>query len=239
MVINEGESFNSHIQSNGPIEGLVVAYSKADFNSTFHNMSRTYGEMLDDPFEYKSSQFIFESKCLILSKPVRHLMKTLRTNIVSAELSTFSYEQLFQQLFMQVVSDTCAVSDRLGRTSIKKSTTKKELFRRLLIAKEYMDNNLQEELTLKKLSQLSALSEFHFLRCFALFMGHTPHKYLVKKRMTRAMFLLRDQEEPVSVISQIVGFKDRSSFGRLFKKITGMTPLSYRKAYSKTYFSYT
>jgi len=118
----------------------------------------------------------------------------------------------------------------LERMKPVKYSTKLELYRRVSIAKEYIDSNLDKKLSLKEISCVACLSQFHFLRLFKQVYGQTPHKYIISMRLEKSRELIQETNETVTTICYKVGFQDNSSFGRLFKKTFGQTPLGYRRS---------
>src|SRR3954447_15830704 len=66
--------------------------------------------------------------------------------------------------------------------------------RRLLRARDAMDRRYAEPLDIPALARLAHVSEAHFIRTFGATFGETPHRYLQRRRVERAMFLLRETE---------------------------------------------
>lgn len=95
-------------------------------------------------------------------------------------------------------------------------------------AKEYLQDNFQEEVSLDQLSQVACMSKFHFLRSFKAYTGMTPHQYWLNIRINRARQALRSNI-PVSNIANELGFNDLSHFNRRFKPVFGMTPKKYQQ----------
>ena len=93
-------------------------------------------------------------------------------------------------------------------------------------ARDYIQQNYAENITLKELAAVSGLSPYHFLRVFRRDMGLTPHAYLNHVRVLRARDLLR-QGCPIAQAAVNVGFVDQSHLHRHFKRIVGVTPGQY------------
>jgi len=72
------------------------------------------------------------------------------------------------------------------------------------------------------------MSPAHFSRCFRTVFGETPHRYLQRRRIERAMFRLRDTGRSVTDICMEVGFTSLGTFSRTFREIVGETPSDYR-----------
>jgi AraC-like DNA-binding protein len=103
-----------------------------------------------------------------------------------------------------------------------------ETNRRMLRARDAMDRDYAEPLDIPTLARIAYVSEAHFIRTFRATFGETPHRYLQRRRVERAMFLLRESELSISEICLEVGFQSLGSFGRTFRDVVGESPTTYR-----------
>jgi AraC-like DNA-binding protein len=101
------------------------------------------------------------------------------------------------------------------------------LYRRIVQAKLFIDNNCSENIDLDNIADEAYFSKFHFIRQFKKIYGKTPHQYLTLVRIEKSMQLLRT-EAPVTEVCFSVGFESLSSFSGLFKRIVGLTPSAYQ-----------
>ena len=101
------------------------------------------------------------------------------------------------------------------------------LYRRIVQAKLFIDNNCSENIDLDNIADEAYFSKFHFIRQFKKIYGKTPHQYLTLVRIEKSMQLLRT-ETPVTEVCFSVGFESLSSFSGLFKRIVGLTPSAYQ-----------
>jgi AraC-like DNA-binding protein len=99
-----------------------------------------------------------------------------------------------------------------------------ELLRRLLRAKDRMDAASHEEWPVDRLARVSGVSAAHFARSFKEAFGTPPHRYLLTRRIERAVALLRDTERDVTDIAFETGWKSLGTFGRTFRDVTGSSP---------------
>ena len=104
-----------------------------------------------------------------------------------------------------------------------------ELLRRLLRAKDHMDAASHEEWPVRRLAKVSGVSEAHFARCFKQAYGLPPHRYLLTRRIERAVALLRDTELQITDIAFETGWNSLGTFGRTFRDITGESPRVVRE----------
>ena len=103
-----------------------------------------------------------------------------------------------------------------------------ELNRRLLRARDAMDRAYAQPLDVRALAAVAFLSEAHFSRSFRATFGETPHRYLQRRRVERAMFLLQETDRDITDICFDVGFTSLGTFSRTFHEIVGETPSDYR-----------
>lgn len=102
------------------------------------------------------------------------------------------------------------------------------LLRRLLRAKDRMDAASHEAWPVKRLAEVSGVSEAHFARSFKQAFGIPPHRYLLTLRIEQATTLLRDTELPITEIAFATGWESLGTFGRIFRDITGQSPSALR-----------
>ena len=93
---------------------------------------------------------------------------------------------------------------------------------------EFIEENLEHDLTLAEIAEIAELSPFHFARSFKQATGSTPIQYLTLRRIDLAKRLLVESALPIVEIGLRAGFKNQSHFTTLFRKITAMTPKAYR-----------
>lgn len=104
-----------------------------------------------------------------------------------------------------------------------------DLLRRLLRAKDKMDNASHEDWPVERLARVSHVSEAHFAHSFKQAYGIPPHRYLLTRRIERATALLRDTDLPITAIAFDTGWTSLGTFGRIFRDITGESPSALRE----------
>lgn len=100
--------------------------------------------------------------------------------------------------------------------------------RRLLRARDAMDRAYAEPLDIAALARIAYTSQAHFSRTFRAAFGETPHRYLQRRRVERAMFLLRTTARSVTEICLEAGFTSLGTFSRTFTTIVGESPTVHR-----------
>ncbi|HTT95720.1 MAG TPA: AraC family transcriptional regulator [Solirubrobacterales bacterium] len=101
--------------------------------------------------------------------------------------------------------------------------------RRLLRARDAIDRSYATPLDVAALARVAHVSPAHFARQFRAVFGETPHRYLQRRRIERAMELLRDTDRPVTEVCLDVGFASLGTFSRTFSAVVGESPSAYRE----------
>ena len=101
--------------------------------------------------------------------------------------------------------------------------------RRMLRARDAMDGAYAQPLDIPTLARVAHVSQSHFIRTFRATFGETPHRYLQRRRVERAMFLLRSTDRSVTDICMAVGFSSLGTFSRVFRDVVGEPPSAYRR----------
>lgn len=96
---------------------------------------------------------------------------------------------------------------------------------------QYIEANLECEITVADLAEAACFSLFHFVRAFHLATGKPPHAYISERRLDRAKHLLAYSNEPLVDISLICRFSGQANFTKAFKRSVGMSPGRYRSAH--------
>src|SRR5215813_4949210 len=101
--------------------------------------------------------------------------------------------------------------------------------RRLFRVLDYIEANLEGDLTIDRLASIACLSRFHFARAFKAAIGQSPHRYVSRKRLERAMALLTADDRSLVDIALTLNFSCQANFTRAFRQATGQTPGQYRR----------
>ena len=93
---------------------------------------------------------------------------------------------------------------------------------------EYIDAHLDSAFNIAELAASVGISVSHFSRSFFRSVGFTPHRYVMRRRLTRAHDLLVQTDLAVAEVALATGFADQSHFSRRFRDFTGLPPRSFR-----------
>ncbi len=102
------------------------------------------------------------------------------------------------------------------------ATASRDASRRLLRARDAIDRGYGGPLNIEVLAGSVFLSRAHFIRSFRETFGEMPHRYLQRRRLERAMALLRETDRTVTQVCLEVGFTSLGSFSRTFGEVLGI-----------------
>lgn len=238
LIVNHGRTYEGNIDKRCETEGVCVYLHNDMIGDVFRVLDQSALELLDKPFEedLQKMEFlenIYKSNSSILGIMLRKLYRNIRHRSVE---SVRDDKDLYYTMSECLLLDQRKTFQEVGRLQSVKSSTKKELYRRVLLAKEYLDDNYFRKLDVNEISQVAALSEYHFFRTFKQVFGISPHKYLVRRRLQKASELLKEHRYTVTEVAYLIGFPDIHSFSKSFKKEFGVTPtrfINYRLSESK------
>ncbi|OAS82584.1 MULTISPECIES: response regulator [Metabacillus] len=136
--------------------------------------------------------------------------KDIRELNTREEMTTWLYSQM--EMMIELIN------------SSKKSNKHKAVEK----AKEYMEKNYHQDITLQEVADLVGMNPNYFSLLFKEEMGLTYIKYLTKCRMEKAKVMLKEGQK-ISEVSEKVGYLTYRHFSEVFKKYTGMTPGQFKE----------
>jgi AraC family transcriptional regulator len=95
---------------------------------------------------------------------------------------------------------------------------------------EFIEAHLEGDIRLSELAREAGLSASHFIRSFRQSTGKPPYQFLLDRRVERARTLMRDHRTSLTGVALASGFADQHHLARVFRRITGLTPSSYRRS---------
>ena len=99
---------------------------------------------------------------------------------------------------------------------------------RLNRVREYIEQNLENNVSLAALAEVAGISLYHFAKAFKQSTGATPHQYVLARKIDRAKELLGDPDRNVLEASARTGFNDQIHVTKIFRRVVGVTPTEFR-----------
>lgn len=228
-VFNEGTHYHSKIDSITPVETLTVSFGKTFIND-FHNTILSSDDILLDGQPISNKPIFIESLYPFegdIKYNMLHLKKQLDKGLDNEMLINeymhhclLNYYKIYHKEIVQ----------KIDRLTFSKTKTREEVLRRLTLAKEYINSNYNQAITLEAVADHACLSVNHLMRTFKEAYEISPYQFLIQLRLNRAKNLLQTTSYSLTEIVGLVGFECPSSFIRLFKNTFNITPLKYKKS---------
>lgn len=100
---------------------------------------------------------------------------------------------------------------------------------KLRLVKTFVNDNLTSALSLADIAGLAQMGPSHFARAFKESTGLSPHQYILRRRIDRAIEMLKDERSTLAGIAYDLGFSSQGHFTTVFRKFTGTQPSNYRE----------
>lgn len=208
-----------------PLKTLFIFFNEEFINQCIYSLNHTDEYLLEKPFN-NPGRFGIPSVPFHLNAAISKIISLLIQKQVNQQWLDDNLFMLVSE-FMNVNTHT---RHQLKKINAIKRTTKEELYKRLFVAREFIEDNASENvLTIGDMAKEACLSKFHFLEKFKELYGITPHQYLIELKTKKAYQLLQKRQRSVAEVCYAVGFESISSFSCLFKKKFGIFPSAMLK----------
>lgn len=163
----------------------------------------------------------------------QHLHQTIVSLIdLGSSCSSFASlkaDMIIRNLFEDLLIENQASFKLSQNINAIKASTRLEIFKRVAIAKDWMEVNFNTDITLESIASHAAMNSQHFLRMFKQIHHITPHQFLIDLKLKKARHLLESTGLPIAEICCAIGFESVFSFSVLFKDRFGLAPSHFRK----------
>ncbi len=131
-------------------------------------------------------------------------------------------------------SENQAIIHLLMSRFLSEATNKiPQVEKRLLRVLDYIDENIHHPISIEQLANQIFISKDHLIRLFKKHINTTPVNYINQKKIEKAQLMMLVEEDNIQQLCFRLGFENISYFNRLFKKLTGETPMSYKRRISR------
>ena len=220
---NEGWEFLNTTKTYVDVLGFgITKYFSASYS---HYLKSGSQQTLDNPFDLSEETNFFLEKPLLSDyyesgKLLRHIYALSNTY----EFDFVCPEELTIEVLQSVYKEQLLANKIVNRIEAKKVSTKEETLKRLLIAYEFIHDNIERQISIEQLSKVSSLSKFHLYDSFKKAFGKTPHQYINRLKIAKAKEFVLHGDLSISEVSDLFGFSDLAVFSKVFKKAYGRPP---------------
>lgn len=232
LILNDQQPYTIHIEGDAVIESFCIFFPARWAGDVLRNYLTPVDGLLDDVDGGDTAVTFYD----ILHRHdnlVTPILQSIRHARQQGDVDEGWQTEILHHLLAAMLQVQRQVHQEAAKLPATHTTTRKELYRRLHIGRDFMCDNLQASLSLEQIAQAAALSPYHFLRSFKQLFGQTPHAYLTAQRIKKAKYLLAQTDLPVTDICLTVGFQSLGSFSTLFQRHSGQSPRQYRQTFSR------
>jgi AraC family transcriptional regulator len=147
--------------------------------------------------------------------PLQGTLTKLGTILAEPDADPLHAESLCLLASLEVFG---VLADRQGRLSD----------RQVGAVTDFVEAHLGQPIGLDDLARVTGLSRFHFSRSFKAATGESPHAFVQRRRIERAEKLLQAADMSIEAVALAVGYSGAPQFRRVFREVTGISPLKYR-----------
>ncbi|UOQ86471.1 helix-turn-helix transcriptional regulator [Gracilibacillus salinarum] len=199
----------------------------------FFSSALVHTNAIDESFSYlyliekvkKEQNFkiqLTEEEQLILEDHLRNIQQELS----SKQIGSIHASLLFTQ---HILLELTRIKTNQSHDKLEEASMPYDWMQHILV---YIEENLNQNISLSSLAKESLVSPAHFSRVFKQLTGMGPTAYINKKRILQSKELLLHTDHTISFIAEKTGFESTPHFYRTFKKYAGMTPSEFRKKQS-------
>lgn len=225
LLINQGTEMEC-LPCRPGIEALFVNFSRALLCDVLQAHTVPAGQLLEYPFEAHADVCFFEyvySQSPALDQKLNDIAACMKS---TAEPLRSLSPDIFFSLAGRLLADQNLIRSQILAIRATSLATRQELYRRVLRAREFMQENWQLDLTLTDIAREACLSPYHFHRTFREAFGESPVRWLRTQRLTLARNMLRSGGRTVTEVAWQCGYADVFAFSKAYKRKWGYSPSS-------------
>ncbi len=229
LILNDRQRYTITIDALRPVTTFCLFFERGFVEDIYRAQVTPSDVLINSPQPAKTAPIEFITRIEPSDGSVMGLLKHFHKELSAGRMSRIEWEEHFIRVAGKLVVGREDTINAIGRLPAARHSTRVEVFRRLLRGRDFLLSSLHEPIQLKDMAGAACLSPFHFHRAFNRAFGETPHRYLTRHRLERAMQLLRRTDLSVTQICLATGFESPTSFTDLFRRRFGMPPSKFSK----------
>jgi AraC family transcriptional regulator len=226
FISNHDQYYTLEISKKQQTETFNIHFGESFIDQTWQSILNTEGFLLENEFQRADANIAFHNRLCMKSASMNQLIAAMKSNHQKGSL--FLEEDLFQLAALLLAEENKLLKRARSLPPIKRAT-QLEILRRLTASVDFIYENFQRDIALEDAARIACMSKFHYLRLFKVAYGKTPGQFIDSLRIEQAKSLLLKSTIDVASLSQRLGYKNPSSFSRLFKNQLGVYPTQFRQ----------
>jgi len=232
LIFNRGQKYSARIQSETEVESISVFFRPQFAENVLNSLICSEDNILENetnppgqPVNFMEMLYPNHAKLMPFIYKFRMASKGGFDDEVWLEEELFNLLKCLLEIHRKV-------GEEIYKIPAVKKSTRLEVYKKINIAKEYIDDNFSYDIKIEDAAKAACISPFHFLRLFKKIFDTTPYQYITEKRIEKAFNLILKSDMPITEVCLEVGFNSLSSFSWLLKQRYGISPEAMRDQYN-------
>lgn len=227
LILNHGRLCSTSIRSVQPVESLTICFSPKLVEGMQEDVAKTIEQALHGAAEGRERTLDFFENLQPHDRSISPVLRFIRVHLMRGWVNDAWYDEQLTFLLARMQVHHGRLLERVDRLAFVRPVTRREVYRRVALATDFLHTNYAHDVTLDALATMAYLSKYHFLRLFTSIHGITPFAYLQRKRVNVAARLLESTRLMTSEIAASVGLAE-STLLRQTRRWLKLTPQQIR-----------
>jgi AraC family transcriptional regulator len=225
FISNHDQYYTLEVDRKQETETFNIHFGEYFVDQVWQSLVLREDQLLDNHFQVPMQAMAFHNRLVLKSNAMMSTIKSVRQKDLSTSVH---FEQKLEELIRIVLDEELELRKLTQRIPTIKSSTKKEILKRLTLSTDFIYSNYTRNVSLEEIAAASCLSKFHFLRLFKTAFNKTPGEFIDELRIKKALELIRNSKLGIAQIAANIGYTNSSSFSRMFKNRVGRYPSEIR-----------
>jgi AraC-like DNA-binding protein len=230
LILSVGEKYSMNIDAAQPVETCCVFFAPGFVENIALDLTSPLEPALDRPDRVASALPYLTALHGDQERALLDRVQSLAPRCAEA-LAPSGFEEDFLVLAQALLGFYGEIRQQVARIPAVKASTQRELFRRILIGREYLHSCSSGQVSLASVARAACLSPFHFHRGFTQAFQKTPHAYLTALRLAKARRMIQTGSTALDACLA-AGFASPSAFNRAFRSQYGEPPSAVRRKFA-------
>lgn len=228
LMLNNDQEYSSRIDGPEKTKVLSIFFREEFAHKVFRDILYSDEILLDTVSDIGGKAPEFFQTLTDIDFALQQKLQNLITALDEFGYDVHMVEEHLLFLLYDLINKHNTELRRTSKVKAVKQSTRIEIYKRLCIAKDFMNSTFMDKQGLSMITNTACLSTPQLTRQFKAVFKTTPHQYLTRIRLGHAERLLKHSGMPVHEITLACGFENTSAFCRLFKKEYGVSPQNFR-----------
>jgi len=229
LILNELRECAVHGQCDRPAHAVAIFFRPGFADEVFGSELTALDHMLERDGEAACRPFAFAEHLRPHDRIVTPVLRYISYHMDHGVDDEGWYEEQLRFLLQRMLQSHRLTLDAIQRLPSARGTTRREVYRRIGRATDFIHTCYARELSIDDLAAAANISKYHFVRLFHAVHGTTPYAFLQAKRARVARRLLETSDAGLDQIAAEAGFDNRVTLFRHLQRVAGCSGRALRK----------